>query len=172
MNRPLASILVTLQLAAAWVAVAQTDTGLSTSPHSQVMLANARKTVVPSNDRTREGILLTTHALDFGSVPVGSVNKLSFRVKNVGDAVLTGAAQVRAPFSIVEGGSYVLERPQSQVVTVQYAPRSIGMHMTVVHLADGATVTVMGCAVPPLHPAPARHRASPGHSGPRMIALR
>ena len=75
-----------------------------------------------------------------------NIKKLSFMVQNVGAGILTGAVNVSPPFSILGGSRCVLKPVQTQVITVQYAPKSIGMHMTVVRLtgADGATVTVMG----------------------------
>ena len=123
---------------------------------------------------TSPSLTLSAGALDFGSVRVGSVRKLSFTVQNVGDGIFTGTPRVSSPFSILAGSPCVLEPAQAQVITVQYAPTSTGLHMAVVHLpgSEGATVTVMGSAAPPL-PAPARRpRVPTDPPGLRLIAQR
>ncbi len=159
------AILVALLLAGAWMAVAQTNA--PTSGSKQTLFAK-----VNSNASTKPAIAVSTRLLDFGAVPVGSSSTLSFTVRNVGPRTLTGGADVSAPFSIVGGTRYALKGPQTQVITVQYAPKSIGMHMTVIRLtgADGARVTLMGSAVPPSPTAPARQRAPNQTPGLRLIA--
>jgi hypothetical protein len=93
------------------------------------------------------------------------MKELSFTVEAVGTDLLSGAANVSTPFNVLAGSPYVLRHPRSQVITIQFAPKSMGMHMTVVHLTggDGATVTVVGSGVP------RRHR-SPDEANLRLIA--
>ncbi len=164
------ALLVALLLAGASMAVAQTKTDLG--PSRQTLLANTYRATPNSNALTKTAIAVSTRLVDFGSVPVGSSSTLSFSVQNVGARTLTGMADVSAPFSIVGSARYALKAPQTQVITVQYAPKSIGMHMTVIRLtgADGATVTVIGSAVPPSPAAPARRRAPTQTPGLRLIA--
>ncbi len=166
-------ILVAIQLAETWVAVAQTGAGVVTTRQAPVIVA--KKNQVPGNDGPSPAITISARTLDFGSVCVGSIKKLSFMVQNVGTGIITGAASVSPPFSIVRGSPCVLKPVQTQVITVQYAPRLTGMHMTVVHLtgAHSAIVTVMGSAAPPSPTAPAgRPRAPTESQGPRLIARR
>ena len=165
MNLPTYSLLVALQFAGPRIATAQTDTG----PQAPVILANAYQATISSHDPTESAIVISPRALDFGSVPVGNIRELAFTVRNLGAGVLIGAATVSAPFRI-QGSAYTLKDPQAQVITVQYAPKSIGMHMAVVHLTDGATVTVMGSAAPPLHKVPARRHPSTDPPGLKLIA--
>jgi hypothetical protein len=91
-------------------------------------------------------------------------------VQNVGGGSLNGGANVSAPFSISAGSPYVLKYPQTQTIIVQYAPESMGMHMTAIHLTRGVTVTVMGSAAPRRAPAPTRPRAPAGRPNFRLLA--
>jgi hypothetical protein len=166
MKLPSYSILIALQLAVTWFATGQTDT----DREAPIILANAYHATIPSNDPNRPAIAISPRVLDFGSVPVGNIKELSFTIRNMGAGILTGTANVPAPFNICEGGAYVLKDPQAQVITVQFAPKSIGMHMAVVHLTDGATVTVMGSAAPALRKAPARRHQSTDPPGLKLIA--
>jgi hypothetical protein len=166
-------ILAAIQLAGTRVAVAQTGAGLVTTRQAPVIVANNTQVPVPGSGGTSPAITISARTLDFGSVCVGSIKKLSFMVQNVGGGILMGAANVSPPFSILGGSPCVLKPVQTQVITVQYAPKSIGVHMTVVHLtgADGAAVTVMGSAAPPSPAAPARRPpALTEPAGPRLIA--
>lgn len=166
MKRSSYSILIALQLAMTWTAAAQTDTGRQ----APIVLANAYQATVPSFDPTKSAIIISPRVLDFGSVPVGNSKELSFTVRNMGTGILTGTANVPAPFNIREGSAYVLKDPQAQVIKVQFAPKVIGMHMAVVHLTDGATVTVMGSAAPPLRKVPARRHPSTDPPGLKLMA--
>ena len=164
-------ILVATQLAGISVAVAQTGAGLAATRQAPVVVAN--KNQVPGNDGTSPAITISARTLDFGSVYVGAIKRLSFRVQNMGAGTLTGAAHVSPPFSILGGSRSDLKPAQSQVITVQYAPKSMGMHMTVVRLAgaDCATVTVMGSAAAPLPKVPARRPGAPTEpAGLRLFA--
>jgi hypothetical protein len=94
-------------------------------------------------------------------------------VQNAGASAVTGTANISPPFTILRGSPLVLKPAQTQVITVQYAPKAAGMHMTVVHLsgADGASVTVMGSAAQRVPTAPAgRPRAPTQPQGLRLIA--
>ncbi len=177
MKRPCCGLLVALQLAGTWIAVAQTDTALSTSRQPPVILVNNNQAKVPCKDRTNPVIAVCPRILDFGSVPVGSTNELSFSVENVGAGILTGAANISGPFRILGGSPYALKHPQTGVITVQYTPNSTGIHMAVVHLTggDGAVVTVMGSVAPGLPPSrlpkpPARPRVPRPPQNLRMLA--
>jgi hypothetical protein len=146
------------------MAVAQTGTGLAVDRPGAIVPA------VAGGDSTRLAITISARNLDFGAVPVGSNNELSFRIQNVGADSLTGTAEVSPPFSIVEGSAFVLKPAQTQLIRVQYAPKSMGMHMTVVHLT-GTSVTVMGCTAPHVPKVPARRRRAPAQSdGQRLLA--
>lgn len=166
MKLPTYSILIAVQFAGTWIATAQIDTGRQAS----IILANAYQAKIPSHDPATPAIVISPRTLDFGSVPVGNIKELSFTVRNLGGGILTGTANVPAPFNIRQGSAYTLKDPQAQVITVQYAPKSIGMHMAVVHLTDGVTVTVMGSAAPPLHKSPARRHPSTDPPGLKLIA--
>src|SRR5690349_6115940 len=121
-------ILAAIQLAGTRVAVAQTSAGLVNTRHAPTIVARNNQVPVRNNDRTSPAFEISARTLDFGSVRVGSTKKLSFTVQNVGARVLTGAANVSPPFSILGGSRCVLNPVQSQVITVQYAPKSTGMH--------------------------------------------
>jgi len=158
-----------MALVRTWVAAAQTDTAFDSSQQPPVILVNTNQATAPGKDRTNRAIAVSHRTLDFGSVPVGSMKELSFTVQTVG-GFISGTANVSAPFNVFAGSPYDLKYPQSQAITVQYAPESMGVHMTVVHLTggDGATVTVLGSAAP--RGAPARHRAPAGPQNLRLLA--
>jgi hypothetical protein len=174
MNRLSRGIFAAVQLAATWMAVAQTGTDPGSAHQAPIILANNHRAMVPSDDATSPAISISARILDFGSVPVGSSNELSFMVQNVGAHILTVGASVSPPFSV--RSNFVLQPAQTQVITVRYAPNSAGMHMTVVHLtgAGQATVTITGSAAPLLPQAPARRRVPtrPKEQGPRLLASR
>ena len=155
MRGPSRVILVIVALVRTWVGAAHSDTAFDSSRRSPVILVNTNQATVPSQNRTNRALAVSHRNLDFGSVPVGSMKELTFSVQTVGAGLLSGAANVSAPFNVPAGSPYVLKYPQSQAITVRYAPKSTGMHMTVVHLTggDGATVTVMGSAAPRRAPA-------------------
>jgi hypothetical protein len=153
-------ILVIVALVQAWVGAAESDTAFDSSRQPPVIIVTTNHATVPGKDRTNSAIAVSQRTLDFGPVRVGSLKELTFTVQTVGADLLNGAAHVSAPFNVLAGSPYVLKYPQRQTITVQYAPQSKGVHMTVVHLTggDGATVTVMGSAAP--RGAPAGPRAS------------
>jgi hypothetical protein len=141
----------------AWLAVAQTNTNPPATPQRSGIQANLPVAAVKTG-REKPVISVSTNTLEFGSVAVNGAAYLAFTVQNVGGGFLSGAATVSPPFSIVAGGIYSLTSNQSQIVTVQYAPKVPSMNITVVHLAGGggAGITVAGSAVPapPARPAP------------------
>ena len=150
MRRPSPVILVIMALVRTCVGAAQSDTVFDSSRRPPVIIVTTNRATVPSKDRTRSAIAVSQRTLDFGPVPVGSLKELTFTVQIVGAGLLSGTARVSAPFNVLAGSPYVLKYPQSQTITIQYAPQLKGVHMAVVHLTggDGATVTVMGLAVP------------------------
>jgi hypothetical protein len=148
---------------------AQADT-FDSRPGPQIIPRNTNQATVPSRDHTHPAIAVSHRILDFGSVPVGSSKKLSFTVQKLGAGVVNGGAKVSAPFSILAGSPYALKYPQTQAITVQYAPESMGVHMTAIHLTGGATVTIMGSASPRAAPAPARPRAPAATQNFRLLA--
>jgi hypothetical protein len=169
MKRSTCGLWLVMQFAAIWTALAQTDTGLSETRQVPVIPTSAYQAAAATNDHTRPAISLSRRNLDFGSVAVGTTNTLSFTVQNVSPGVLSCAANVSAPFSILGGSPSVLGQAQAQVITVQYAPKSLGMHMAVVHLTDGATVTVVGSSASSSRKPP-RRREPTEPRGLRLLA--
>jgi parallel beta-helix repeat protein len=74
---------------------------------------------------------------DFGSAAVGSTVTRTFTVQNRGSQLLTGIVSVEAPFRIVSGGAYSLGAGQSQIVTVQFNPTSVGTNSQTVIFTGG-----------------------------------
>jgi hypothetical protein len=171
MNRLSLGILTAIQLAGTWMAVAQTGTSLGTGEQGPVIHANIDQATVARDEGSIPAITISARNLDFGAVPVGSNNELSFKIQNVGARSLTGTAHVSPPFNIVGDNAFVLEPAQTHVITVQYAPMTTGMHMTVVHLT-GASVTVTGSAAPRAKAPTRRPRAPTQSGGQRLLALR
>ena len=158
MKKGLCGIFVATQLMGAWLTVAQTNTHPTTRQQSSTIQVNSSPVAAASTGRTKPTIAVSPRSLDFASVAVGGASHVTFTVQNVGVGILTGAAKVSAPFSILGGSPYALGSSQSQVITVQYAPMTTGMNITVVRLTGGggAAITVAGSAVPapPAAPAP------------------
>ena len=154
MKRPLCCILAAIMLLGTWAAIAQTQSGLNSTPF---IVANANQATTPGTDHAEPALAVSQRILDFGSVPVGRMKTLSLTVKNVGGGLLTGAASVSGPFNILGDSPYAVKYPQTQVIHVQYVPTSVGLHMAVIHLSGGggATVTLMGSGVPRRTRAPA-----------------
>src|SRR3954453_10001242 len=130
---PSFGLLTAFLLVGTWVAAAQTAP-VSNPKQEPLLLATTNQSVVSRQERTAPEIAVSNRVLDFGSVPFGRVRKLSFTVQNLGGGLLTGAAPVSAPFSILTGNSYSLQNSQTQIITVEYSPDSLGIHMAVVHL--------------------------------------
>ena len=170
MNRLACGILAAVQLAGTWMALAQTSTDLGAGRQAPVIPGTMIQATVPNGNGTSPAITISARTLDFGAVPVGSNNERSFKIQNVGAGILTGRASVSPPFSILGDSAFVLKPAQSQLITVQYAPTSTGMHMTVVRLT-GASVTVVGSTAPSVPKPPARRRRAPTQpDGLRLIA--
>lgn len=157
--------LVMMTLVRACVGAAPSDAAFNSSRQPPVILANTNHATVPSKGRTNCAISVSQRTLDFGSVPVGSPKELTFTVQIVGAGLLKGTANVSAPFNVLAGSPYSLKYPQSQTITVQYAPQSAGVHMAVVHLTGGvgAAVTVMGSAARRGPPGPVPGALLAGH---------
>jgi hypothetical protein len=149
MKRASFGILATVLLVGTWVTAAQTAP-VSKPKQDPLLLGNTNQSMLARQERTAPEIAVSSRVLDFGSIPFGRVRKLSFTVQNVGGGLLTGAATVSAPFSILTGNSYSLQNSQTQIITVEYSPDSLGIHMAVVHLTggDGSAITVMGSVKP------------------------
>jgi hypothetical protein len=83
---------------------------------------------------------------DFGSAAVGTAVTRTFTVQNRGSQLLAGIVSVAAPFKIISGGAYSLGAGQSQVVTVQFNPTSVGTNSQTVTFTGGggATTQVTG----------------------------
>lgn len=160
MKRLAWGILAAVQLAGAWIAVAQTGTSPVSSHQPPAVAADLIQARVPGSRGTGPAITISARDLDFGAVTLGSNSELSFKIRNIGTALLAGTATVSSPFSILAGSAFVLKPAQTQVITVQYTPTSAGMHMTVVHLM-GASIAVAGSAAPPPRKAPPRPRRAP-----------
>jgi hypothetical protein len=67
-------------------------------------------------------------SLNFGTVLVGATSDLSFTISNSGGGTLDGAiSETCADYSIVSGGgAYSLGTGQSRIVTVRFAPTTLG----------------------------------------------
>jgi len=173
MKERLCGVFVAAQLMGAWSAVAQINTHPTTRQQSAVIQVNTNPVAAVSTGRTNPAIAVHPRSLDFASVAVGGTSMLSFTVQNVGVGALTGAAKVSTPFSIAGGSPYVLGSSQSQVITVQYAPKATGMNMTVVLLTGGSGTNITaGSAVltPPAAPATPARPAPPQNL--RLVAGR
>ena len=157
MKKAFCGILVATQLIGAWFAVAQTNTHATPRQQLSAIQVNTGPVAGVSAARTNPAIAVSPRSLDFASVAVGGTSRLAFTVQNVGVGILSGAAKVSAPFSIVGGSPYVLANSQSQVITVQYGPKATGLNITVVRLTGGrgASITVVGSAIPAPHADPA-----------------
>ena len=131
-----------------FAAVTAVDLGGLESQCTQAVsgLAQADITVSPST------------AVDFGTVPVGTVVDRSFTVQNATAASLTGSASVGAPFSIVSGGSFSLASGGSQTVVVRLLSATAGSFASNVNVgANGDTIsrTVTGATTSTPPPASA-----------------
>ena len=115
-----------------FVAVTAVDLGGLESQCTQAVsgLAQADITVSPST------------AVDFGTVPAGTVVDRSFTVQNATAASLTGSASVGAPFSIVTGSSFSLAPGGSQTVVVRLLSAAAGSFVSNVNVgANGDTIS-------------------------------
>lgn len=72
--------------------------------------------------------VLDPTSLAYGSVPLGSSSEKTFRISNAGGGTLSGTiASGCADFSVTAGGgAYALTAGQSRLVTVRFAPATLG----------------------------------------------
>jgi hypothetical protein len=86
--------------------------------------------------------------MTFGAIQAGTTADRTFTISNSGSSLISGNANVIAPFSIVSGGAYTLTPGQSQAVKVRYSPVTAGTHTAYVSFSGGggATRQVMGSA--------------------------
>lgn len=156
------SLLVATQWMGAWVSVAQTNSHLTTGQPSVAIQVRTGPVAAASAGRAGPAIAVAPRGLDFGPVAVGETRTLAFTVQNAGVGTLTGAAKVSAPFRIAGGSPYALGSTQSQVITIQYVPKALGMNMAVVLLTggNGTRITVTGSGARASVPA-RRHAPDP-----------
>ncbi len=175
MTKRLYGILLGTQLLGTSIAVAQQDIRPVPNPQrSGIQLRAAAGTTGLGKSGTNAAIAIAPRILDFGAIAIGNSKRLSFSVQNAGVGILSGAANVSAPFNIVGGSPYQVSNSQTQTITVQYAPKSMGIYIAVVHLTGGggASITVMGSAAPGSPKAPTRRRAPASPKNLRLIAGR
>ena len=98
-------------------------------------------------------LFVSPPSLNFGSVPIGGTNSLTFSLINTGFQLLTGTATAAGPFAVTAGVPYNVGVGQTQTVSVSFAPVTTGAFTnTVVFTSNGGTSTntVIGAgAVPP-----------------------
>ena len=83
-------------------------------------------------------------SLDFGTVTIGQVVELSFRVKNGGSGILTGNASTAAPFQVVLGSAYSLAANEEQSVTIRFTPTTeAAVNGTVAFSGGGGAVAAV-----------------------------
>jgi len=101
-----------------------------------------------TNAPVNPAIHVSVPSLSLGTVLGGTSVTGSFTVQNVGGGILSGAASVGSPFTIVSGGTYNLGSNQSQTVSVSFNPISAGSYNQTVTLTGGggASVGVSGSA--------------------------
>ncbi len=147
MKQRVFGIVVAFELVWAGSALGQTNAPAIT-PQPRAIPVRAAAQGSANNQRTQPFLRVYPSSLDFEPVAVGRSRTLSFTVRNVGPGVLTGEADVPAPFRILDGSPFVLGRMESQEVIVEYTPKVIGVNVAVVRLAGGgdASVTVTGSA--------------------------
>jgi hypothetical protein len=101
-------------------------------------------------------ISVTPTAMDFGAVPNTVTVTNTFLVENAGGGKLVGKVQVAPPFKIISGGSYRLDRNETQIVYITYTPgQGTNDTQKVTFSQKGATGTyVMVTGKPAPAPAP------------------
>jgi hypothetical protein len=83
-------------------------------------------TAAPPGTPPTPAISISPSSQDFGTVAIGATNDMTITVQNVGGGTLEGAANVSAPFSIVNGSTYSLGSGASRPITIRFAPTSVG----------------------------------------------
>jgi len=71
---------------------------------------------------TNPVLSLSKTAVDFGPVTVGNKIDVALVVRNVGGDTLAGVATATGPFMVLGPAAYSLQRNQSQVITIRFAP--------------------------------------------------
>jgi hypothetical protein len=173
MKKRLTGLLVATQLLGTCLAVAQTHVGAGTNPQPAAIQVNASPVTARNAGRTNPVLAISPRTLDFGSIALGRTKQLSFTVKNADVEILTGTANVSAPFKIIAGSPYTLSNSQTQVIVVQYAPKAPAIHMAAIHLSGGggASITVTGSGAPG-SPPPTRPTAPTQPKNLRLLAGR
>lgn len=67
-------------------------------------------------------IVVTPMILKFGAADPHRSLTNTFLVENIGRGTLVGKVHVKAPFKVLDGGSYALKPNEAQVVTLVYSP--------------------------------------------------
>ena len=98
-------------------------------------------------------LVVSPSRLDFGAIATGEVRDARFLVGNWGVTALIGSAGPAVPpFSLPEGGGFIVSPSAASGVTVRFAPETVGVHSgLVVFACDSGTwtgeVTGVGLAV-------------------------
>jgi hypothetical protein len=124
-------MLATAVTTAAWFVVAQTNPASRERPN------------VPSSAGQTDPVLSVspTH-LDFGLVGVGRSKQFSFTVQNKGSGMVTGVATVTKPFAL-SANAYMLEKGQSQTVSVYYAPTAEGTNSAAITFSGITNLSIL-----------------------------
>lgn len=103
--------------------------------------------VVCTGSGIASSCLVTPTRINFDPVLLGTTAELSFAITNVGGGFLVGEASESCPhFSIVAGsGPYSLGANETRVVTIEFAPESLGEHQCTVDTGDESCADVV-CA--------------------------
>lgn len=87
-------------------------------------------------------IVSPTNLVDFGLVIVGQTNSQSYQVINGGQAALTGAVTVTAPFAVTAGSPFTIAGSQTGLVTVGFIPTGEGAFTNdVLFASNGGSLT-------------------------------
>ena len=125
---------------------------LSVEPQRLRALLGALDLFAPFNQRPLAATLQVTPAQQaFGRVEVGQSAQRTFVVTNRGGGILSGRAQVAAPFRIAGGARYTLAPGESQNVVVLFVPDAAQDYSAQISFSggSGATRTLTGTGVLP-----------------------
>ncbi len=166
MKHRICGVLVATQLLGTWVGVAQPQERKGPAVALTTSTANARGAT------SNPAIAISPRTLDFGSIITGSTRTLSFTIQNTGGGLLSGAAEVSEPFTIVGDNTYMLRSSESKIITVRYSAETTGVHLAVVRLsgAGNASITLTASATPPAPKPPVRPRGPASSPNLRLIA--
>ncbi len=93
-------------------------------------------------------IVVTPMALKFGAADARRALTNTFLVENVGRGTLVGKVKVKAPFRVLDGGSYALKANEAQVVTLVYAPTNSVSITNAVEFSGGGGCTASAIGKP------------------------